>query len=257
MVDVTSRTDTPMLRAEVLVAVFGVRPITSPGEDAAEQRSWRGELRLEVLLWQRALEPESGRWSLPGGLLLAGEDVDSSARRQLAEKVDLRQVTHLEQTGVFSDPGRFEPVRTIATAFLAVVPIPDQNADPATGPELPGDTRWHPVDALPPMAFDHRQIIEQAAARLRGKLSYTNIAFALAPKEFTIAELRQIYAAALGHDVDPTNLQRILTRRGMLSATGRTAPPGPAGGRPAALYRFTVTKYRVTDPFAAFRPREA
>lgn len=256
MVDATSRTEAGGVRAEVLVAVFGVRPITSGAGRPASQRPARGGLRLEVLLWQRALEPQAGRWSLPGGLLLPDEDVDWSARRQLAEKVDLRQVTHLEQTGVFSDPARSRPRRTIAAAFLAVVPIPDQGADPAAGPELPGDTSWHPVDDLPPMAFDHRRIVEQAATRLRGKLSYTNIAFALAPKEFTMAELRQIYAAALGHDVDPTNLQRILTRRGMLTATGRTAPPGPAGGRPAALYRFTVTKYRVTDPFAAFRPRE-
>ena len=74
------------------------------------------------------------------------------------------------------------------------------------------------------------------------------------PPRFTIAELRRVYAAALAHDVDPTNLQRILTRRGMLEPTGTTAASGPTGGRPAAMYRFTVGEYRVTDPFAAFRP---
>ncbi|NNG34629.1 NUDIX hydrolase [Nakamurella aerolata] len=255
MNDATSRAGAGALQAEVLVAVFGVRPVTCTADP--DRRSGRGELRLETLLWQRALEPEAGRWSLPGGVLLGTEDVDSSASRQLAEKVDLRRVTHLEQIGVFSEPGRSSGSRTIATAFLAVVPTPAATPGAATDDaDLPADTRWHPVEKLPPMAFDHQQIIERAATRLRGKLSYTNIAFALAPEEFTIAELRQIYAAALGHDVDPTNLQRILTRRGMLTATGRTAPPGPTGGRPAALYRFTVTKYRVTDPFAAFRPRD-
>ncbi len=99
-------------------------------------------------------------------------------------------------------------------------------------------------------------IVDRAHRRLQAKLSYTNIGFALAPAEFTIAELRRIYAAALGHDVDPTNLQRILTRRGMLEPTGTTAPPGPSGGRPAAMYRFTLDEFRVTDPFAAFRPPE-
>ena len=98
-------------------------------------------------------------------------------------------------------------------------------------------------------------IVDRAHRRLQAKLSYTNIGFALAPAEFTIAELRRVYATALGHDVDPTNLQRILTRRGMLEPTGTTAASGPTGGRPAAMYRFTIAELRVTDPFAAFRPR--
>jgi 8-oxo-dGTP diphosphatase len=220
---------------EVLVAVFGVRPVTNRRDS------------LSILLWQRAKGADAGKWALPGGGLLPDEDVDSSARRQLAEKVDLTQVTHLEQTGVFSAPHRVPGRRTIATGFLGLVPL---GADP----EVPADTAWHPVDALPAMAFDHDVIAARAHERVRGKLSYTNIGFALAPPEFTMATLRRIYATALGHDVDPTNLQRILTRRGMLAATGTTAPPGPSGGRPAALYRFTVTELRVTDPFAAFRP---
>lgn len=220
---------------EVLIAVFGVRVVTG---------------RLEILLWQRAQQPDRHRWALPGGGLRADELVDASARRQLAEKVDVSQVAHLEQTGVFSAPGRIPGRSSLATGFLALVPL---DADP----DVPADTRWHPLDELPAMAFDHAQIAAVAHQRLRAKLSYTNIAYGLAPAEFTIATLRDIYAAALGHDVDPTNLQRVLTRRGMLTATGRSAPPGPAGGRPASLYRFTVTAYRVTDPFAAFRPPSA
>ncbi len=77
----------------------------------------------------------------------------------------------------------------------------------------------------------------------------------LLPRLFPVQKLRRVYATALGHDVDPTNLQRILTRRGMLEPTGSTAAPGPSGGRPAAMYRFTIGELRVTDPFAAFRPR--
>jgi 8-oxo-dGTP diphosphatase len=219
---------------EVLAAVFTVRASrTGP--------------RLEVLLWQRALAPDAGRWALPGGLVEPDEDVDSSASRQLAAKVDLTRVSHLEQTGVFSRPDRVPGARVVATGFLGLVPV---DADPS----LPADTRWHPVDDLPDLALDHGEILLRARDRLRAKLSYTNIGFGLAPSEFTLTALRHIYAAALGHDVDQTNLQRILTRRGMLEPTGGTAPPGPHGGRPAAQYRFTVSELRVTDPFAAFRP---
>ena len=221
---------------EVLAAVFTVVP------------NHEGRMCLQVLLWQRAREPDAGRWALPGGLVLAAEDVDASASRQLAEKVDLERVSHLEQIGVFSQPDRVPGARVVATGFLGLVPL---GADP----RLPEDTAWHPVDDLPPTALDHGLIADRAHRRLQAKLSYTNIGFALAPAEFTIGELRRVYATALAHDVDPTNLQRILTRRGMLEPTGTTTASGPSGGRPAAMYRFTIGELRVTDPFAAFRPR--
>ncbi|WP_207514298.1 NUDIX hydrolase [Mycolicibacterium celeriflavum] len=223
----------------MLAAVFQVREVTG-GSSA-------GKPALHVLLWQRALDPQRGRWSLPGGRLGADEDLTSSVRRQLAEKVDLRELAHLEQLAIFSDPKRVPGVRTIASTFLGLVP------SPAT-PELPPDTRWHPVSDRPPMAFDHGTMVEHARTRLVAKLSYTNIGFALAPTEFALSALRDIYSAALGHHVDATNLQRVLERRHVITRTGTTARSGRSGGRPAALYRFTESRYRVTDEFAALRP---
>ncbi|HXV92239.1 MAG TPA: NUDIX domain-containing protein [Pseudonocardia sp.] len=206
---------------------------------------------LQVLAWQRAMPPHAGRWALPGGRLGDDEDVETSVRRQLAEKVDVREVTHVEQLAVFSAPDRVpggpDRQRLIATAFLGLVPA---DADPA----LPSDTAWHPVAALPETAFDHAEIVAAAGERLRAKLSYTNLGFALAPPEFTISALRRLYEAALGHPVSATNLQRVLTRRALLEPTGRVAPPGPAGGRPAAQFRFTDRSLRVTDAFAVLRP---
>ena len=220
---------------EVLAVVFQVRQLSTR------------KPQLSVLLWERALEPQRGAWSLPGGRLRHDEDMTSSVRRQLAEKVDLREIAHLEQLAVFSEPNRLPGARTIASTFLGLVP------SPAT-PELPPDTRWHPVSALPPMAFDHGPMVEHARTRLVAKLSYTNIGFALAPKEFAVSTLRDIYGAALGYQVDATNLQRVLERRNVITRTGTTARSGRSGGRPAALYRFIESRYRVTDEFAALRP---
>jgi len=119
---------------------------------------------------------------------------------------------------------------------------------------VPADTAWHPLESLPPIAFDHERIALAGRDRLRAKLGYTNLGFALAPETFTMAELRDLYAAALGHDVSPTNLKRVLLRRGVLEATGDRRPSGRAGGRPAELYRFGTRTLAITDQFAVLRP---
>jgi hypothetical protein len=107
------------------------------------------------------------------------------------------------------------------------------------------------------MAFDHQPIVMAGRERLRAKLSYTNIGFALAPETFSISELCSIYTAALGYPVDATNLRRVLERRGLLEATGERRTPGPGGGRPASVYRFRSRALEVTDPFAVLRPPSA
>jgi len=203
--------------------------------------------RLHVLLWERALEPFAGTWALPGGELEPGETLEQSIRRHLATKVDVRELSHLEQLETRSDPDR-NPLRwELTTAYLGLVP---SDLDPA----VPDDTRWHPVDELPELAFDHRPIVLAGRERLRAKLSYTNAGFALAPNAFTISELRGLYRAALGHDVSATNLQRILIRRHLLTSTGQRREPGRAGGRPAELFQFARRELEVTDPFAVLRP---
>ncbi len=104
------------------------------------------------------------------------------------------------------------------------------------------------------MAFDHAEIIDTARHRLAAKLSYTNIAFALAPKQFPMSELSEIYCAALGYAVDTTNLLRILSRRAVVVSTGTVGKTGRSGGRPPALYAFADNELRVTDEFATLRP---
>ncbi len=205
--------------------------------------------RLTVLLWRRAAPPFAGAWALPGGLLSAGERLGASASRHLASKVDIPEIAHLEQLETRSDPVRDPRERILATAYLALVP-------PGARPGLPFDTTWHPVGELPECAFDHGSIVASARDRVRAKLSYTNIGFALAPETFTVAQLREVYAAALGHPVSATNLQRILTRRGVIEPTPDVTRPAASGGRPATLYRFACRELVVTNPFAAFRPRD-
>jgi 8-oxo-dGTP diphosphatase len=205
------------------------------------------ERSCQALLWQRAGDPFRGGWALPGGYLEPGETLEESIRRHLATKVDVREVAHLEQLATLSDPSRVPGEWQLATAYLGLVP---RDVDP----RLPADTTWHPIDRMPEMAFDHGAIVALGRERLRGKLSYTNVGFALAPDEFTISDLREIYAAALGHDVSATNLQRVLVRRDVIEPTGARRTSGPAGGRPGSLFRFRARKLEITDQFAVLRP---
>lgn len=173
----------------------------------------------------------------PGGLDAV---VSSVARRPgesldeaLGRAVDVGTLAHVEQleTRILRDG-------SLATAYLGLL-----HAD--AGGRVAG---------APPATTDEHELVAAARARLRAKLSYTNLGFALAPDTFTISELREIYVAALGYDVSATNLQRVLLRRGVLERIGRRRPSGRAGGRPAALFRFASQHLEVTDEFAALRP---
>ncbi|GAA4679283.1 NUDIX hydrolase [Gordonia humi] len=219
------------VHVEVLTAVFQVRECADAGHT------------LHVLLVRR-----DGEWSLPGGDIGDRDTLSASARRHLSEQAQLTRVAHLEQLTVFSDPDRVPQHRTVASTFLGLVPrdIPaDRTSD---------DVAWVDVAELPALAYDHAQIIDQARQRLAAKLSYTNIAFALAPGAFSMSELSEIYGAALGYTVDATNLLRILSRRGVVVSTGTVGRTGRSGGRPPSLYAFADTVLRVTDEFATLRP---
>jgi 8-oxo-dGTP diphosphatase len=200
--------------------------------------------RLETLLWRRA----DGTWSLPGGFVREGESLDDATRRHLASKVGVTVVGHLEQLDTHASANTHPELWLLDTAYVALVP-------PGAQGKLPPDTAWHPVAALPPIAFGHEAAVHRAHERLRGKLSYSNVAFALAPERFTLRELAALYEAVLGYAVSPTNLGRVLGRDGLLAPTGATrAPSGGLGGRPAAEFAFTSSELVVSRPLAAFRP---
>ena len=199
--------------------------------------------RLETLLWRRPDET----WSLPGGFVREGESLDDATRRHLASKVGVTVVGHLElDTRASADT--HPELWLLDTAYVALIP-------PGAQGELPPDTAWHPVADVPPVAFGHEGAVHRAHERLRGKLSYSNVAFALAPERFTLRELAALYEAVLGYTVSPTNLGRVLGRDGLIAPTGATrAPAGNAGGRPAAEFAFSRAELVVSRPLAAFRP---
>lgn len=188
---------------------------------------------LHVLLVERGHDPYAGRWAIPGGFVEPDEDLEEAARRELAEETGVDDVAdHLEQLRTYATPGRDPRGRIVSVAHVAFAPEPP---DPVAGSDAAG-ARWWPVRELPPLAFDHDRILADGLERARAKLEYTTLAMSFVPEPFMIADLRAVYEAVWGVDVDARNFRRkVLSTPGFVVDTGRRISVGR--GRPAALYR--------------------
>lgn len=188
---------------------------------------------LEALVIERGEEPFLGELALPGGFVRPDETLAVAASRELAEETGLR-VRHLEQLASYGDPHRDPRMRVVTVAYLAMMPDPPA---PTAGTDAAAAS-WVPVRSLARkhLAFDHRKILREGVERARAKLEYTTLATAFCPKEFTIAELRRIYEAIWGEELDPRNFSRkVLSSEGFIVPTDAITTRG--GGRPARLYR--------------------
>jgi 8-oxo-dGTP diphosphatase len=190
--------------------------------------------QLNVLLVRRGVAPQRGRWALPGGFIRPDEDLAQAAARELEEETGLsRRAGHLEQLASYGAPHRDPRMRVVTVAHLAIGPdLPD----PVAGSDAAG-ARWMPVnEALEArLAFDHAELLRDGVERARAKLEYTPLATAFCPRPFTITDLRQVYEAVWGTELDPRNFHRKVTKTdGFLTPTGETVQRGR--GRPAELF---------------------
>jgi 8-oxo-dGTP diphosphatase len=189
--------------------------------------------RLEVLLVRRGVPPYKGRLALPGGFVHPSEDLTTAALRELREETGLPDDRiHLEQVATYGAPRRDPRGRVISVAYLALVPdLPS----PVAGSDA-ASADWHDVAAVDRLAFDHERILADAVERARAKLEYSPLAAAFCAEEFTISELRGIYEAVWGIELDPRNFHRKVTKTlGFVVPTGATTTRD--GGRPAQLFR--------------------
>jgi 8-oxo-dGTP diphosphatase len=187
--------------------------------------------RLQLLLIRRLAKPFENRWALPGGFVRKEESVDAAAVRELREETGVEKV-YLEQLYTFGDPKRDPRGRVITVAYYALVP---QTHVLLAGTDA-GEAAWVPVTELPPLAFDHRGIVEYAHQRIRNKLDYTNVGFELLPEKFTLSELQSVHEAILGGQLDKRNFRRKIIQRAIVKPTKEWQR---TGRKPAQLYRFS------------------
>lgn len=193
---------------------------------------------LHVLLVCRGEAPFEGMWAIPGGFKRPAETLDEAAKRELAEETGVEAASLLTQFGAYGDPERDPRMNVVTIAYLAVlrdVGTVAAGSDAAAASLLPvSDMLSGKIE----LAFDHLQIVRDAIERVRVELEVTGIATAFVGATFTLAELRAVYEAVWGVQLDAANFRRsIVAEDGWVIPTGRRAQPGPAGGRPAELYR--------------------
>src|ERR1700691_640885 len=196
--------------------------------------------RLQTYLVELARGPGRGRWAFPGGLVRVGELLDDAARRELNDSTGLRGA-YLEQLFTFGDPSRDPRAHVVSVAYMAL--IPDAKAVSASC-EKYANGKWYEVTRLPELAYDHSLMAAYAVKRLKSKLEYTNIAYALLPREFTFAEFEELYSIILGRPLDRRNFRRSILAMGILRRLPHTRR-GPH--RPGALYRFANQSLRFIE----------
>jgi 8-oxo-dGTP diphosphatase len=158
----------------------------------------------------------------------AEEEPEETAQRKLTEKTGIGSV-YLEQLATYGSPQRDPRGWIPSVAYLALI-------DATALREEETEARWFAVDDLPCLAFDHEGIVRDGIERLRGKLWYSNIAVALLPARFSLAEARRLYEAISGVRYEVSNFRRALELSEMIRPTEEVRQ-GPTG-RPARLYEF-------------------
>ncbi|MBA2424141.1 MAG: NUDIX hydrolase [Actinobacteria bacterium] len=193
---------------------------------------------LKVLLVRRGEAPFEGMWAIPGGFKRPTETLDEAAKRELAEETGVDVPSLLTQFGAYGDPERDPRMNVVTIAYIAVL----RDVGALVAGTDAADAGLVPVsDVLKgriELAFDHLRIVRDALERVRVELELTGIATAFVGATFTLAELRTVYEAVWGVQLDAANFRRsVVAEDGWVIPTGRRARPGPAGGRPAELYR--------------------
>jgi 8-oxo-dGTP diphosphatase len=158
---------------------------------------------MKALLIKRGFEPEKGKWSLMGGFVGENENVDDAASRVLKQLTGLTNI-YMEQLYCFGDTNRDTAGRVVSVAYFALINITDYNEQINTGHE----THWFSLDKIPPLIFDHKQMLKKAKDTLIEKVSNHPIGFELLPNKFTLPQLQNLYEAIYETPLDKRNFTR-------------------------------------------------
>ena len=173
---------------------------------------------------------EGAAFALPGLPVPGRAGLEETAVRAVKPVAGERQI-YLEQLYTYGDPARCAEHRLVSVVYFALIP----GSALLHHPQDAAATHWFPIQSLPPMVYDHAEVVRYALRRLRYKLEYSAVGFELLPSSFTLSELQHIYEIILGETLDKRNFRRRILQADIIEATSEQT----AGeGRPARLYRY-------------------
>ena len=194
--------------------------------------------RLKVLLIQRAKDPFKDAWALPGGFVDENETLEYAALRELKEETGISDV-FIEQLFTFGTPGRDPRGRVVTVAYYSLINLAEHKIGADTDAL---DVKWFPINSLPPLAFDHAEILKTAINRLRGKVRYQPIGFELLAEKFTLTQLQKLYETILDKELNKRNFRTKILKMNILKEEDILRG---VAHRPAQLYSFDKAKYEA------------
>ena len=193
---------------------------------------------ISVLLIERKYEPHQGMWALPGGFVDRDESLEEAVGRELTEETGIK-INYLEQLYTFGQPHRDPRQRVVSVAYFALVRSENFSLKARTDAQA---VAWYNIQELPPLAFDHPQIIQTAINRIRAKITYEPIGFELLDEKFPFSDLHSLYETLLGGKIDRRNFKKKFLKLGLIEELKEFRKPR-GSGRPARLYRFLPERY--------------
>ena len=187
----------------------------------------------EVLLIKRKNEPFLGDWVLTGGALYNNEDLETGALRELAEKTGITDVP-IKQFKAFGKVDRSPVMRMVAVAFIGIIDSKRVNVLRETNSTSNAD--WFPIDKIPPLGFDHEEILQEGLLELRKQIIKSNMLKSLFPDGVTMPELQKTYEAILGKTFDRRNFRKKILNLDLIEDTNTS--DRFEGNKPAKVYKF-------------------
>ncbi len=200
------------------------------------------EGELSLLLLKRNFQPAMGEWSIMGGFTQENESVDDAAKRVLHELTGLENV-YMEQVGAFGEIGRDPGERVVSVAYYALININEY--DHALVKKH--NAFWVNIKEVPPLIFDHEQMVAKARKIMQQKASTKPIGFNLLPKYFTLSQLQSLYEAIYDEELDKRNFRKRIAEMDYIEKTDKIDKQGSKRG--AALYQFNGKAYRKDPKF--------
>ncbi|WP_076420550.1 NUDIX domain-containing protein [Colwellia sp. UCD-KL20] len=201
------------------------------------------ESKLKVLLVKYNRGLTANKWGLIGHWVRTNENLEDAALRVVKKTTNVDNL-YLDQLGAFGEVDRYPTSRIITIVFYSLVRHEETNL---INGENAFECEWFDVYDLPPLMFDHADILAAGLNYLKYKVRHEPVGFNLLPEKFTLLELQEVYEAILNKTLDKPNFRRKIQKMNLLINCEEKQKK--VAHRAATLYRFDVNIYEKLKEF--------